>query len=105
MRMLTNPGLTAAALAAGFAAVPMTEAQAKIACVDGFQRVQGSMISTPYCQDALLGRVARQYGFRVSDRQIRNNPNTKIHICRFVGHDIRVRFNCVDSLPSRGRFF
>lgn len=92
------------ALAAALSLLAL-EAEAKIACVDGFQRVQGSMIATPYCQDALLGRVARQYGFRVSDREIRYNPNTKIHICRFVGQDIRVRPTCDESARGRGRGF
>lgn len=80
-------------------------AHAKIQCLDGFQRVQGNWLATPYCQDALLGKVARQYGMTASDAHIRNNPNFKRHVCRLVGQDIRVRSTCLEANPSRGRGF
>lgn len=93
-------GLFAVAIA-NFAGV--TSAHAKIQCADGFQRVQGNWLATPYCQDALLGKVARQYGMRASDVEIRNNPNFKRHVCRLVGQDIRVRSTCLEVNPYRGR--
>ena len=71
--------------------------EAKIVCKNGAQRVGGSWISTPYCEDALLGQVAREHGFRVSDRELRQNPNKKRNICRFVGKDIRVQETCIQS--------
>ncbi|MGH1418702.1 MAG: hypothetical protein ACRBCJ_07575 [Hyphomicrobiaceae bacterium] len=86
------------------AALPMTSAQAAIRCVDGLQIVNGSKISTPYCQDKYLARVARSYGTRVSARNIRRNPNVKRKICRFIGHDIRVHQACAGSgFDTRGR--
>lgn len=77
-------------------------AEARIRCVDGNQVVNGSLIATPYCQDNLVGKVAREHGLRVSDSEIRNNPNTKRHVCRFVGRDIRLTTACVNE-NSYGR--
>jgi hypothetical protein len=81
------------ALAAIMGATPA----AAITCKSGFQLVQGNYISTPYCQDAYLTIVARSYGMRVSAAEIRNNPNYKRQVCRFVGRDIRVQETCLNS--------
>jgi hypothetical protein len=70
---------------------------AAIKCENGFQRVQGDLIATPYCQDQYLAQVARQYGFDASAAKIRNNPNYKKEICRFVFNDIRVQSTCMDA--------
>ena len=71
-----------------------------IACNDGYQQAGGSAISTPYCQDQLLAEVARGYGMKVSAAKVRDNPNFKREVCRFVGHDIRVQQNCANEAPS-----
>lgn len=86
-----------AAAAALTALVPA--AHAGIVCKGEFQYVNGSYISTPYCRDKYLARVAREYGSKVSDAAIRDNPNLKSEICRLVGRDNRVRSNC-DSEDS-----
>lgn len=78
-------------------------ASARIVCKNGVQKSSGQWIVTPYCQDALLGKVARQHGMRVSDRALRNNPNRKRHVCRLVGQDIRVRDICRQVNPYGGR--
>jgi hypothetical protein len=70
---------------------------AAIKCENGFQRVQGNLIATPYCQDQYLAQVARQYGFKPSAAKIRNNPNYKKELCRFVANDIRVQQTCLDA--------
>ena len=75
-------------------------AEAAIQCNNGAQLVSGSYIITPYCQDKLLAQVARQYGSRVSFAEIRDNPNTKRHVCRLVGRDIRVYENCQTVNPN-----
>ena len=66
-------------------------------CIRGFQRVSGQMIATPYCQDEYLAEVARGHGFKATAAQIRNNPNFKKEICRFVFQDIRVQTTCLDA--------
>ncbi len=92
-------------LAAAVVAVSTVSAQAAIQCRNGTQLVSGSYIFTPYCQDKLLAQVARQYGSRVSFAEIRDNPNTKRHVCRFVGRDIRVYENCQTVNPYGRRGF
>lgn len=82
-------------------------AAAGVACTpDGFQRVQGELVSTPFCQDNLVGRVAREYGLKVTDAEIRNNPNRKADVCRFVGQDIRAKHACqgLDAQERGGKF-
>jgi hypothetical protein len=78
-------------------------AEAAIRCKDGYQIVQGNYLATPYCQDDLLARVAREYGMRASAAAIRGNPNYKKEVCRLVGRDIRVQNHCLDAFPGRGR--
>ena len=77
-----------------------------IDCEKGYQRVQGNLLATPYCQDNYLAEVAREYGVKVSAERIRNNPNTKRDVCRIAGRDIRVQTACIDAIsPGRnGRF-
>ena len=73
--------------------------EAKITCSNGNQLVNGSWIVTPYCQDELVARVARQYGVRASASHIRNNPNYKRHVCRLIGQDIRIKQSCEEVNP------
>jgi hypothetical protein len=102
-RNLSAGAAVVAVIAITSAASP---AAAAIACKNGYQRVQGNYISTPYCQDALLTRVAREYGMKVSGSAIRWNPNFKRDVCRWVGNDIRVQENCRIINPGvRGRAF
>lgn len=72
-------------------------AEARIRCVNGNQIVNGSPIATPYCQDDLVARVAREYGMKVSAAAVRNNPNLKRNVCQFIGHDNRVHIACIDA--------
>jgi hypothetical protein len=71
-----------------------------IECVRGFQRVQGNLIATPYCQDDLLAHVASEYGMHAGAANIRNNPNYKKEVCLLVGQDIRVQEHCQEVLPQ-----
>jgi hypothetical protein len=75
-------------------------ADAKITCSQGYQRVAGNWLATPYCQDAYVAEVAGQYGMRVSAAKIRNNPHYKRDVCLVVGNDIRVKDTC-DNVLSR----
>lgn len=83
---------------------PALATAATFSCSDGYQKVAGQWISTPFCQDTYLAQVAKTYGMRISANEIRNNPNRKSEVCRFVGHDNRVRDNCLNEQgvrPSR----
>ncbi len=77
-------------------------AEARIKCVDGNQIVNGSPIATPYCQDEMVARVARERGLKVSAAEIRNNPNLKRNVCQHVGRDNRIFIACIDA-NSAGR--
>ena len=77
-----------------------TSSARAIDCDEDYQIVQGRPVSTPYCRDNYLAPVARTYGYKVSDRTIRNNPSRKAEICRFIGSDIRVRTACEEVLPG-----
>jgi hypothetical protein len=78
-------------------------AHAGIVCNGSYQIVGGNEIATPYCADNYLAQVARKYGVRVTNSEIRNNPNRKHEVCRLIGHDIRVSDNCNDESPRGGR--
>lgn len=71
-----------------------------IECKEDYQIVNGQPISTPYCRDGYLAKVAREYGFKTSAEVMRNNPSRKEEVCRFIGHDIRVQTACEEVIPS-----
>jgi hypothetical protein len=77
-------------------------ASAAIICLDQFQYSGGRWISTPFCQDGYLAYVAREHGARVSDWQIRENPEKKIRICQFVGFDVRAELPCAGYRYDHG---
>jgi hypothetical protein len=74
--------------------------QAEPICTNGFQRIEGGSIATPYCADELLAKVAREYGANASAKAIRSNPNFARALCRLVGQDIRVKDICDTANPS-----
>jgi hypothetical protein len=100
--MRTTLALAMLLAAPAFMAGP---ASAAMKCRDDYQVVQGREISTPYCADNYLARVAREYGVKVSDAAIRNNPNKKSEVCRFIGHDPRVKENCLNETSRGSRGF
>ena len=71
-----------------------------IECDEDFQIVNGQPISTPYCRNGYLAKVAREHGFKTSAAEMRNNPARKEEICRFIGTDIRVQTACSEVLPE-----
>jgi hypothetical protein len=104
MKRLANSAALIVAIGAIVAAGSIP-ASAAIKCRNGAQLVAGSYISTPYCEDKLLAEVAREYGFKVSFAEIRNNPNAKRNVCVYVGRDIRVQENCLTANPTGRRGF
>jgi hypothetical protein len=92
--MRYSNALVAAAFCAGLAGA-VTPAAAAINCEGNFQVQKGGQrIATPYCEDGNLAAVAREYGTRTTAEEMRNNPNEKERICRFMGDDNRVRDTC-----------
>ena len=76
---------------AGIAATP---AAAKIKCKGISQVTKSGLLSTLYCRDLQIARVARSYGWRVSDAEVRNDPLKKVRICQALGGDIRLQGAC-----------
>jgi hypothetical protein len=68
-------------VAALAAAAALAGPAAAITCRDGTQDVKGTWMVTPYCQDAYLAEVAREYGFPASAEKIRNNKRSCAASC------------------------
>ena len=100
---MTKPAKLAFLLATAVAATIIATPASAIKCVKGYQRVQGNLLATPYCQDQYLAQVAREYGIRASASKIRNNPNFKKEVCRTVFTDIRVQMTCLNAGVPEGR--
>ena len=91
----------------GFAVVAATvllasPATARIECRGNFQISKYGPISTPYCEERQIARVARSYGHAVTDEEVRNNPNTKVYLCQIIGGDNRLKGSCAGYANPRG---
>ena len=86
--------IAAAILAVAVIAATTSPAAAKIRCKGIFQVTKNGLISRPYCQDREIARVARSYGWRVSDADVSNNALKKVRICRALGGDTRLKGAC-----------
>ena len=75
-------------------ALVASPAVARIECRDNFQITKHGPISTPYCEERQIARVARSYGIAVTDAEVRNNPNTKVYLCQRLGGDVRLKGSC-----------
>jgi hypothetical protein len=94
---------TLTAAAATLVCIALSTPSRAIDCNGPWQIVKGQEIATPYCEDNYLGQIARAAGLRVSNLEIRQNPNKKGEVCRFVGHDNRVRDICSNYLNEDSR--
>ncbi|MDJ0513338.1 MAG: hypothetical protein QNJ62_07830 [Methyloceanibacter sp.] len=83
-------------------ASPITAA-AKIRCQGIFQVNKTGLVSTQICRDRQIARVARSYGWRVTDAEVRNKPLKKVQICRALGGDTRLQGAC--GAYNRQNFF
>jgi hypothetical protein len=61
------------------------------------------LIATPYCEEAQIARVARSYGAKVSDAEVRKNPLTKVYLCQVYGYDTRLKGSCGAYSPEHYR--
>jgi hypothetical protein len=92
---------TGLALAISALLLAPNTAAARIVCDGNYQIIHGQPHATPYCQDENLAKVARSYGMRVSGDAMRHSPSAKGRVCRFIGHDIRVREACQNYQDER----
>jgi hypothetical protein len=96
-RIMDRMGKITWCVAALGAVAALATPAAAIKCEKGYQRVQGNLIATPYCQDQYLAEVATERGFKASAYKIRNDPNYKKELCRSVFNDIRVQTTCLNA--------
>jgi hypothetical protein len=80
-----------------FAASP---AFSKIECRGTSQITSQGPITTPYCQDEEIARVARTYGIKVTGAEIRNEPLRKVYVCQRIGSDVRIKGACGSYAPE-----
>lgn len=84
-------------------AASATPADAKIRCKGIFQVNKTGLVSTQICRDRQIARVARSYGWKVSDAEVRNKPLKKVEICQALGGDTRLDGAC--GAYSRQNYF
>lgn len=86
-------------------AISPEPADAKIKCQGIFQVTKNGLISTPYCQEEEIARVARSYGWKVTAAQVHNDPLKKVYICQSLGRDNRLKGACgAYATPGPYRF-
>jgi hypothetical protein len=93
-------GTATLAVTALLAIAMASPAAARIECRGNFQVTKYGLISTPYCEEEQIARVARSYGARVTGADVRNNPLTKVYLCQVYGYDTRLKGSCAGYAPE-----
>ena len=88
------------AVTAVLALAAASPAAAKIQCQGQFQVTKYGLISTPYCEEENIARVARSYGVNVTGAQVRNDALKKVYLCQTLGNDIRMKGSCGAYAPE-----
>ena len=102
MRSISMNVFAVILLSAAVLVVASTQAaDARIQCKGNFQATKNGLISTPYCQEEQIARVARSYGWNVTAAQIRNNPLKKVEVCQALGGDVRLKGSCDAYSPHQ----
>lgn len=102
-RLSVSRLLTAWLFGAAVLALTAAPAAAKIECRGIFQVNKHGTFSSPYCQEREIARVARSYGWKVTDAQVRNDPLKKVNICLALGGDNRLKGACGAYSPHNFR--
>jgi hypothetical protein len=102
MRTISMNVFAVILLSAAVLVVASTQAaDARIQCKGNFQVTKNGLISTPYCQEEQIARVARSYGWKVTAAQTRNNPLKKVEVCQALGGDVRLKGSCGAYSPHQ----
>jgi hypothetical protein len=87
--------------AALFVAAVAEPASARIECQGNFMVTKkNGLIATPYCEEEQIAKVARSYGWKVTAKQVHNDPLTKVQICQVLGGDVRLKGSCAGYGPG-----
>lgn len=100
--MVHTGQIAAAAAATALAISALATPAGAIECRNGYQRVAGSEIATPFCQDEYLAVVARDFGISTTGARVRKDWGHKREICRLIGQDNRIRGACASENDSGG---
>ncbi len=102
MHELGLGGLFATLLGAAFlVAAGMQPAAARIECQGNFMVTKkNGLIATPYCEEEQIAKVAQSYGWKVTAKQVHNDPLTKVQICQVLGGDVRLKGSCAGYGPG-----
>jgi hypothetical protein len=65
-----------------------------------FQVTKYGLIATPYCEEEQIAIVVRSYGWKVTGKEVRNNPLKKVEICQILGGDVRLKGSCAGYAPE-----
>jgi hypothetical protein len=88
----------------GFLAIAAASpAAARIECRGNFQLTKYGLISTPYCEEENIARVARSYGMNVTGAQVRKDALKKVYLCQVIGGDSRLKGSCAGYAPEQYR--
>ena len=101
MRTFGMYGLAATFLSAVLLVAASPEpADARIQCKGNFQVTKYGLLATPYCEEEQIAKVARSYGWKVTGRQVRNDPLKKVQLCQILGGDVRLKGSCAGYSPD-----
>jgi hypothetical protein len=96
-------GAAILALTGLLASAGASPAAAGIECRGNFQVSKYGLISTPYCEEENIARVARSYGMKVTGAQVRKDPLKKVYLCQTIGGDSRLKGSCAGYAPEHYR--
>jgi hypothetical protein len=92
------------ALTLALACIAPQPAAARIKCNGPFQIIKGiGEHASNYCEDGYLAAIAREFGWKVGDDELRDSPGLKHRICMQIGHDARLIGICANHRPESGR--
>jgi hypothetical protein len=100
MHRLTLNSSATLAVTALLAIAVSAPASARIECRGNFQVTKHGMISTPYCEEENIARVARTYGMNVTGAQVRSDALKKVYLCQIIGNDTRLKGSCAGYAPE-----
>jgi hypothetical protein len=101
MRALGLNSLIAMAGAAFIIAIGIQSATARIECQGNFMVTKkNGLIATPYCEEEQIAKVAQSYGWKVTAKQVHNDPLVKVQICQVLGGDVRLKGSCAGYGPG-----
>lgn len=76
-------------------------AAARIECQGNFMVTKkNGLIATPYCEEEQIAKVAQSYGWKVTAKQVHNDPLVKVQICQVLGGDVRLKGSCAGYGPG-----